>query len=169
MAKKPASPAASTVNPLAAAPVKAKAAALKKAAATAPSVTATIPMASAAPLPKAPVTATPKDDKAGKKNVGKQSSQQATKSAAVKNGKDTKEKVKKAKLVRDSFTMPEAEYAILGEVKKACLKAGIEVKKSELLRVGVALIQKLDTAKLKEILDGLPVLKAGRPKKTKSS
>lgn len=80
---------------------------------------------------------------------------------------EQKEKPKKAKLVRDSFTMPEAEYAVLGEVKKACLKAGIEVKKSELLRVGVALIRQLDTAKLKEILAGLPALKAGRPKKSK--
>jgi len=40
------------------------------------------------------------------------------------------DKVKKAKLVRDSFTMPEAEYAVLGQVKRACLKAGVEVKKA---------------------------------------
>lgn len=80
---------------------------------------------------------------------------------------EPKEKQKKVKLVRDSFTMPEEEYAVLGEVKKACLKAGIEVKKSELLRVGVALIRQLDTVKLKEVLAGLPTLKAGRPKKGK--
>lgn len=80
---------------------------------------------------------------------------------------ETKEKPKKIKLVRDSFTMPEAEYAVLGEVKKTCLKAGIEVKKSQLLRIGVALIRKLDTAQLKEILASLPALKAGRPKKGK--
>lgn len=80
---------------------------------------------------------------------------------------EVKEKVKKIKLVRDSFTMPEAEYAVLSEVKKACLKAGIEIKKSELLRIGVALIRKLDTAQLKEIQASLPALKAGRPKKGK--
>jgi len=87
--------------------------------------------------------------------------------AAEKPLPEPKEKFKKPKLVRDSFTMPEAEYAVLGEVKKACLKAGIEVKKSELLRVGVALIRQLDTARLKEILASLPTLKAGRPKKSK--
>lgn len=89
--------------------------------------------------------------------------------AAPKTGPaaEPKEKLKKIKLVRDSFTMPEPEYAVLGDVKKACLKAGIEVKKSELLRVGVALIRQLDTAQLKEILAHLPTLKAGRPKKTK--
>jgi hypothetical protein len=87
--------------------------------------------------------------------------------AKAKPEADAKDKIKKPKLVRDSFTMPEAEYAVLGEVKKACLKAGIEVKKSELLRVGVALIRQLDSAKLKEVLAGLPALKAGRPKKAK--
>ena len=87
--------------------------------------------------------------------------------AAAKPTAPAKEKIKKAKLVRDSFTMPEAEYAVLGAVKKACLKAGFEVKKSQLLRVGVALIQNIDIAKLKSVLATLPPLQAGRPKKEK--
>jgi hypothetical protein len=66
-------------------------------------------------------------------------------------------------LVRDSFTMPEQEYAVLATVKQACLKAGFEVKKSELLRIGVALLGQLDTASLRAVLDGLPQLKTGRP------
>jgi hypothetical protein len=78
-----------------------------------------------------------------------------------------KEKIKKSKLVRDSFTMPEGEYQGLGDIKKACLKAGFEVKKSELLRIGVALIRKMDAAALKGMLAALPPLKAGRPKKEK--
>jgi LAS superfamily LD-carboxypeptidase LdcB len=80
---------------------------------------------------------------------------------------EPKDKVKKPKLVRDSFTMPEAEYQVLADMKKACLKAGVEVKKSELLRVGVALIRQMDVAKIKEVLNTLPPLKAGRPKKDK--
>ncbi len=76
-----------------------------------------------------------------------------------------KVKVHKAKLVRDSFTMPEDEYAVLGQVKKTCLKGGVEVKKSELLRAGVALLKQLDLAALKAVLAGLPQLKTGRPKK----
>jgi hypothetical protein len=75
-----------------------------------------------------------------------------------------REKVRKPKVVRDSFTMPEAEYAALGEIKKACLKAGYEVKKSELLRVGVALIRKMDIVALKDVLAALQPLKPGRPK-----
>lgn len=79
----------------------------------------------------------------------------------------SKTKPAKIKLVRDSFTMPEAEYAVLGEVKKECLKAGMAVKKSELLRIGVSLVRKLDVKSIKEMVDALPVLKAGRPKKSK--
>jgi len=78
-----------------------------------------------------------------------------------------KEKARKAKLVRDSFTMPEVEYAVLGKVKKASLKAGFNVRKSELLRIGVALVDQLSVAKLQAALAGLMPLKAGRPKKDK--
>ena len=66
-------------------------------------------------------------------------------------------------LVRDSFTMPEQEYAVLAEVRQACLRAGIEVKKSELLRIGVALLGQLDLPTLKSVLAALPQLKTGRP------
>ncbi|MFT5532704.1 MAG: hypothetical protein ACI8WM_000101 [Burkholderiaceae bacterium] len=80
---------------------------------------------------------------------------------------ELKEKSKKEKLIRDSFTMPEIEYAVLGNVKKNCLKAGFEVKKSELLRIGVALIRDLDLAALKIAAAALSPLKPGRPRKEK--
>lgn len=76
-----------------------------------------------------------------------------------------REKARKTRLVRDSFTMPEHEYEQLGLVKKACLKAGFEIKKSELLRIGVALISQMDMATLQNVLGSLPQLKTGRPKK----
>lgn len=87
------------------------------------------------------------------------------KKAALSNPVVAEGKVKKPKLVRDSFTMPEEEYAVLGQVKKNCLKAGIEVKKSQLLRIGLALLNKADSASLKKMIAELPPLKAGRPKK----
>lgn len=74
-------------------------------------------------------------------------------------------KAKKVKQVRDSFTMPENEYAVLAQVKKSCLKAGVEIKKSDLLRIGVSLIKNLKIAELKDILASLTPLKVGRPKK----
>ena len=67
--------------------------------------------------------------------------------------------------MRDSFTMPANEYQILQEIKKASLKAGIEVKKSELLRIGVGLLKTLSIAQLSAARSGLTKLSAGRPKK----
>jgi hypothetical protein len=74
-------------------------------------------------------------------------------------------KAKKVKQVRDSFTMPENEYAVLAQVKKTCLKSGVEIKKSDLLRIGVSLIKNLKINELKDILGSLTPLKVGRPKK----
>ena len=91
----------------------------------------------------------------------------AAKPLPLKNLPENSEKAKKAKLVRDSFTMPEAEYEVLSQVKKACLKAGVEVKKSQLLRIGLVLLSKTDVPALKKLISGLAPLKAGRPKKEK--
>jgi len=89
------------------------------------------------------------------------------KPAIAKSLPPAEEKLKKPKLVRDSFTMPEAEYAVLGQVKKACLKAGIEVKKSQLLRIGLVLLNNTDIPSLRKLINDLSPLKAGRPKKEK--
>ena len=56
----------------------------------------------------------------------------APKQAAKKAKKEHKEKV-----VRDSFTMPQSEYRKIAEIKESCLKAGLHVKKSEVLRAGL--------------------------------
>lgn len=77
----------------------------------------------------------------------------------------TREKIKEPKLVRDSYTMPESEYQAIGTVKRASLKAGFEIKKSEILRIGVQLVQQMKLDDLKDALQLLPRLKTGRPKK----
>ncbi|MGE5170103.1 MAG: hypothetical protein ACM3JC_06980, partial [Rudaea sp.] len=50
---------------------------------------------------------------------------------------------KKAKAVRDTFTMPEPEYALMRGLKKRCVGLGVAVKKSELLRAGIAILDRL--------------------------
>ncbi len=85
--------------------------------------------------------------------------------APAKPAVDKAPKQKKPKLVRDSFTMPQAEYDVLAEVKKSCIAAGFEIKKSELLRIGVALIKQLDSKKIQAAQASLSPLKAGRPSK----
>jgi hypothetical protein len=63
--------------------------------------------------------------------------------------------------------MPEQEYETLAEMKKNCIKAGVSVKKSELLRVAVSLLRKMDVPQVQQALTGLTPVKAGRPSKQK--
>lgn len=74
-------------------------------------------------------------------------------------------KARKIKLVRDSYAMPEAEYARIGELKKRLAALGREVKKSELLRGGIALLAALNDAELKAVMGRIERIKTGRPKK----
>lgn len=74
-------------------------------------------------------------------------------------------KAKKVKLVRDSFTMPGHEYQVLQDIKKAALKAGIELKKSDLLRIGVGMLKNFSVTQLDKARAALTKLSAGRPKK----
>lgn len=85
--------------------------------------------------------------------------------AAPAQKKKDKRKARKPKLVRERYTMLEEEYAVLGEMKKACLEAGVAAKKNELLRVAVSLLRKMDMAALQQALDALSPVKAGRVRK----
>lgn len=73
---------------------------------------------------------------------------------------------KKPKLLRDSFKFPPEEYSVFEELKRRCLAAGREVKKSELVRAGLLALKNLPDAKLFEVLGKLKKLKTGRPPKT---
>lgn len=82
---------------------------------------------------------------------------------ADKNIKVKKVSVKKPKLIRDSFTFPEADYALIGALKQRALKAGHEVKKSELLRAGLTVLSGFTDGALLKVLTGVDKLKTGRP------
>lgn len=87
---------------------------------------------------------------------------------AVKPEKKHKKEKKadgKVKVVRDSFTMPQADYDLIAVLKQKALKAGLHVKKSELLRASLQALSKLTAAQLKRALSGLEKIKTGRPKK----
>jgi hypothetical protein len=68
-------------------------------------------------------------------------------------------------LVRDSFTMPEADFALIAKLKAKALGARRAAKKSELLRAGLQLLAGLDADSLVVVLDRLETVKTGRPKK----
>jgi len=74
-------------------------------------------------------------------------------------------KQKKQKMIRDSFTMPEIEYAAISELKARCLKSGVSAKKSEVLRAALKSLASLSNLELTKIISDLDVIKTGRPAK----
>lgn len=71
----------------------------------------------------------------------------------------------KAKLVRDSFTMPASDFALIAVLKERALGFKRPTKKSELLRAGLQSLAGLNSTSLQAALNGLAPLKPGRPKK----
>ncbi|TSA51017.1 MAG: hypothetical protein D4R48_00305 [Nitrosomonadales bacterium] len=61
--------------------------------------------------------------------------------------------------------MPEHEYAQLAEFKKRCLKAGVHVKKGELLRAGILNLSRLSDVELINAVAQVEQLKAVKPAK----
>lgn len=127
------------------------------------------------PTRKAPAKAARPTAKAPTRPARKPSGQPAAKPAApaaadvhakpAVAAKDKADKSRKAKMVRDSFTMPKAEYASIDALKARAAQAGRPTKKSELLRSGVRLLESLGDAALLAALDALPAIKTGRPAK----
>ncbi len=76
-------------------------------------------------------------------------------------------KIKKPKLVRDSFTIPKDEYAVIDSLKVRAGKLGQAVKKSELLRAGVKALAAMSDTQFKAALSHVPTIKTGRPKSSK--
>lgn len=107
----------------------------------------------AKPVKKAPAAAKEKIAEAPK-------AEKSEKAPKVK-----KQAPKKPKLVRDSFTIPETDYALFATLKQRALTAGVEVKKSEILRAAVLVLAKLDDAELVKAIGLVERIKTGRPKK----
>jgi len=69
------------------------------------------------------------------------------------------------RLIRDSFTMPEGDFALIAALKSTALGAQRAAKKSELLRAGIRMLATLEAKALAAALDALAPVKTGRPKK----
>ncbi len=78
---------------------------------------------------------------------------------------DSKPAKGKTPLVRDSFTMPAADFDLIAAMKMRALKLMRPTKKSELLRAGLHALAGLDDTRFQSILNALTPLKPGRPKK----
>lgn len=67
------------------------------------------------------------------------------------------------KVIRDSFTIPAGEYELISRIKKRCMKAGVSANKSEVLRAGIAALERMPDRELAKVLEALPRVKTGRP------
>ncbi len=125
----------------------------KKIAAVKPAAAKPVSKAAARPVKKspAPVKKTTASPAVSLKDTGK--AEKSVKAA------------KKPKVVRDSFTMPQSEYQKISQIKALCLKAGLQVKKSEVLRAGVIALCAMSEAQLTKALGSLDKIKTGRPNK----
>lgn len=75
------------------------------------------------------------------------------------------EKPRKAKLVRDSFTIPKTEYAAIDALKLRAAQAGHPAKKSELIRAGLMALSAMPAPAFAAAMRAVPPLKTGRPAK----
>ena len=90
---------------------------------------------------------------------------QPTARPSVKAMTEKTSKQKKPKLVRDSFTIPKAEYLILDDLKQRAVRTGTPTKKSELLRAGIKALAAMTDSGFKAALSAVPTIKTGRPAK----
>lgn len=146
----------------------------RKAAAERAAPAKTKPAGKAAAGPAAPAAAKPAAKPAGKP-AGKPKAKLAAKppkighdaSAAKAYAEPATGKASrvKEKLVRDSFTMPRADFALIDQLKQRGMGFKRETRKSELLRAGLRALAAMDDAALQALLDTLPKVKTGRPRK----
>ncbi|WP_128597937.1 hypothetical protein [Paraburkholderia kirstenboschensis] len=74
-------------------------------------------------------------------------------------------RTKKEKVVRNSFTMPKSDYEKIAALKQKCLDAGVSVKKSELLRAGLLMLEFAAPKRLLAAVSAVEAVKTGRPAK----
>lgn len=85
--------------------------------------------------------------------------------AAAKAKPPKADKPRKPKLVRDSFTIPKNEVAVLDALKLRAGKLGRPAKKSEVLRAGIMALAAMGDAAFLATVTGVPAVKTGRPAK----
>ena len=118
------------------------------------------PRAAKTAKPVKPKTATPKTPRV------KAAKPVEAKPASVTTAEQKSKRVKKEKVVRDSFTMPKSDYEKLAALKQKCLDSGVAVKKSELLRAGLLLLEGVPIARLLDAISAVETVKTGRPAKS---
>jgi hypothetical protein len=69
---------------------------------------------------------------------------------------------RQTKAVRDIFTMPPDDHALIDTLRKTCLRADIDATKSLIIRAGLHALNTMTEAELLALVAGLERLKPGR-------
>lgn len=67
------------------------------------------------------------------------------------------------KVVRDGFSMPSTDYALIGEFQQTLLELRVSVTKSEVVRAGLHALKHLKGDELVALFGSLEKVKTGRP------
>jgi hypothetical protein len=66
---------------------------------------------------------------------------------------------------RDAFTLPAEDCTLIQTLRKKCMKQGVDMNKSEIVRLGIHALQSMKDTDLIKIASQLPKIKTGRPSK----
>jgi hypothetical protein len=76
--------------------------------------------------------------------------------------KESKTRARK-KVIRDNFSMPEEDYALIEEIRQRLLKEhAVARNKSEVLRAGLRALSDMESAELLDAMEQIKILKPGR-------
>lgn len=84
--------------------------------------------------------------------------------AAPKAPSSAKKAMPKVKLIRDSFTLPEADHDLIKQCKKAAIAGGRETKKSEVVRAAIRAFSDMPVSQQLAAYSKLQAIAVGRPK-----
>ena len=70
-----------------------------------------------------------------------------------------------AQVLRDGFTMPADDYALIAQLQATGVQAGVVVSKSAVLRAGLHALKAMSPADLRQVFVALEKVKPGRPAK----
>lgn len=77
--------------------------------------------------------------------------------------------VEHQRVIRDSFSLPANDYALIAALRERALKAGVQANKSELVRAGLRLLVEMKSEEFISAVEKIEKIKTGRPAEKKES
>ena len=72
-------------------------------------------------------------------------------------------KPQREKVVRDGFSMPAGDHALIETIQRTAMQAGFHMSKSEIFRAALRVLSTLSAEELQQVYSSLERVKPGRP------